>query len=227
MKVIGHRGARGLAPENTIASLQKALEHDVDEVEFDLRITKDGVAVLHHNRDLIDPNGKRHRIAQHSYKELLEHKPDLITFDQALAVLKGSVPLYIEVKPKEPTKPIIAIVRNSLENGWKAEDFRLASFSFKTLQAFHAALPDVTLIVNESWSGVRATGRARKLGTKRISMYYAWLWSGFIRATSHSGYQLSAYPMNNARKARRWEHFGLYGVITDYPDRFQERSTDS
>lgn len=220
MKVIGHRGARGLAPENTIVSLKKALQHKVDEIEFDLRVTKDGVVILHHDRDLIDPRGKRFRIARCTYEELLERKPDLATFSQALEALKGSVPLYIEVKPGEPVKPIVAILRQCLSNGWKAEDFRLASFSFKTLQSLHKALPDITLIVNESWSGVRAKRRAHKLGTKRLSMYHAWLWSGFIRATSKRGFQLVAYPLNNQSKAKRWERFGLYGVVTDYPDRF-------
>ena len=222
MKVIGHRGARGLAPENTIAALKKGLQHHVDELEFDLRVTKDGVVVLHHDRDLIDPNGKRHQISQHTYHELLEHKEDLTTFSEALDTLKGTVPLYIEVKPSEPIKPVVAILRNYLKTGWQPQDFRLASFSLKTLQALHAALPDIQLIVNENWSGVRASHRARKLGTKRISMNQRWLWSGFIRATSRGGYRLSAFPLNDPKKARRWEKYGLYGAVTDYPDRFEQ-----
>jgi len=221
MKIIGHRGARGLAPENTIAGLKKALEHKVDEVEFDLRVAKDGTVVLHHDRDLVDPNGKRLRIAQHTYQELQAHKPDLPTLSQALDALKNTVPLYIEVKPGEPTAPIITALHTALKNGWRAEDLRIASFSFPILQAFHAALPDIELIVNERWSGVRGTFRARKLGTKRLSIYYLWLWSGFIKATSRRGYQLSTYPLNNIVKARRWERSGLYAAITDYPDRFE------
>jgi glycerophosphoryl diester phosphodiesterase len=223
MKVIGHRGARGLAPENTVAGFKKALQHDVDEIEFDLRVTKDGVVVVHHDRDLIDPDGTRRRIARHAYKELLDHKNDLITFEQALDSLKASVPLYIEVKSDEPTAPIIAIIREHLRHGWKPKDLRLASFSFQTLQDLHAALPDIEMIVNERWSGVRATRRARQLGTKRLSMNYKWVWSGFVRAMHRSGYELAVYPLNDASKARRWERAGLYGVITDYPDRFQQK----
>jgi glycerophosphoryl diester phosphodiesterase len=221
MLVIGHRGARGLAPENTVASLKKALEHKVDEVEFDLRVTRDGIVVLHHNRDVVDPNGQRRQIARHSYKELLDHKKDLATFSEALDAIGHEAKLYIEVKPGEPIKPIVAILRDYLSKGWKKEDIYLASFSIKTLVALHEALPDLTLIVNETWSGVRATHRARKLGTKRLSMSEKWLWSGFIRATSHSGYKLVAYTVNSPKRARRWERSGLYGVVTDYPDRFQ------
>jgi glycerophosphoryl diester phosphodiesterase len=224
MKIIGHRGARGLAPENTIASFKKALQHNVDEIECDLRVTKDGVVVLHHNRHLIDPNGRRRRIAQHTYQDLLSHKSDLATLPQLLETLQGTVPLYLEVKRHEPTAPIISILREYLEKGWKTEDFRLASFDFKILQTLHRTFPSITTIVNESWSGVRARNRARKLGTKRISMYYLWLWSGFVYGTSRRGYQLAAYPLNSTRKARRWQRYGLYGVVTDYPDRFQDKS---
>ena len=45
----GHRGARGLAPENTLPAFQKALDLGVDTLECDMAITKDGVVVIHHD----------------------------------------------------------------------------------------------------------------------------------------------------------------------------------
>jgi glycerophosphoryl diester phosphodiesterase len=48
-----------------------------------------------------------------------------------------------------------------------------------------------------------------------------WLWSGFIRAASRGNHQLTAFTVNSPRQARRWERAGLYGVVTDYPDRFE------
>jgi glycerophosphoryl diester phosphodiesterase len=47
--VQGHRGARGLLPENTLPSFQKALDLGVDTLECDMAITKDGVVVIHHD----------------------------------------------------------------------------------------------------------------------------------------------------------------------------------
>ena len=49
---IGHRGAAALAPENTIASLERAVEHGVDVVEIDVLDTRDGELVLAHADDL-------------------------------------------------------------------------------------------------------------------------------------------------------------------------------
>jgi glycerophosphoryl diester phosphodiesterase len=50
--VQGHRGARGLLPENTLPAFQRALELGVDTLELDCGVTKDGVVVVHHDRRL-------------------------------------------------------------------------------------------------------------------------------------------------------------------------------
>jgi len=50
--IYGHRGARGLAPENTLPGFQVALKHHVDYVDIDVVLTKDGVLVAHHGLTL-------------------------------------------------------------------------------------------------------------------------------------------------------------------------------
>lgn len=222
MKIIGHRGARGLAPENTVAALRKGLQHHADELEFDLRITKDGVVILYHDPFLTDPNGQKRIIADHSHAELRQHKPDLITFEEVLQIIGHPVPLDVEVKPGVAIEPIVKIIKSCLKKGWKSEYFRLGSKSQKTLLVFHTALPDIKKIVIEPWSGVRAVRRARQVDTKLLSMNQLWLWRGFIGPMARSGWQLYAYTLNDPVKAKRWERYGLYGVITDYPDRFQK-----
>ncbi len=222
MKIIGHRGARGLAPENTLASLKKALEYHVDELEFDLRVTKDSMVVLHHNSYLTDPTGERHVIASRTYDELLKHKSDLATFEDVLQIIGHPVTLHVEVKRNVPVEPIIKIFKKYLGNGWEPDYFLLGSKSQKTLLQLHAALPDIKKVVIEPWSGIRATYRARRLDTVLLSMNQLFLWRGFISAMDSRGYQLAAYPLNDPLKAKRWAGHGLYGAITDYPDRFEK-----
>lgn len=216
LKIISHRGAKGLAPENTSTSFKKSLEYPVDMVEFDVRVTKDGVAVINHNRDLADPAGNRFVIKRHSYKELKQHKPDLLKLEEVLALINGSRKLFIEVKPHVKTAPLVKIL----------EDYKhpyvLGSFSQKVLRELQAALPDVPKVVIERWSLVRARLRARELGTDNIAMNYLWLWSGLVRMIGRSGYVLYVYTLNNPRRAKRWAKHGLAGVVTDYPDRFMK-----
>ena len=58
IEIQGHRGARGLLPENTIPAFERAIELGVDVLELDLGMTRDGIPVVHHDRAL-DPNRTR------------------------------------------------------------------------------------------------------------------------------------------------------------------------
>jgi glycerophosphoryl diester phosphodiesterase len=215
MKIIGHRGARGLAPENTAAGLQKALEIGVDEIEFDVRVTRDGVPVLYHDATILESNGDKYPLAHYDYSELKKHKPDLATLKEALGIVAGAVPLYIEVKQGVDIQSVVKVLR-----AYK-HSYLLGSKSQRTLTQLHQELPDVPKIVIEAWSGVRATHRAKQVNTKILAMYQLFLWSGFIRAMKRGGYELYAYTINDPAKARRWAKHGLAGVVTDYPDRFK------
>jgi glycerophosphoryl diester phosphodiesterase len=229
--IIAHRGASGLAPENTALSFHKAIELGVDMIETDCRVTKDGVVVLIHNADMYDPAGNRLIVAESTYDELLAHKPDLLTFDAAVALTARKVRLMVEIKPDVPAAPVLAIIRTYLTKGWDHEDFIFASFDYDVLKQVYAEMPQIERIVLEVWSGVRAVRRAKKLNTTYLSMDQWFLWWGFVRSVS-KGYKLFSYPderiflkLNHTRPSRWFKH-GLYGVITDYPDRYTKYTND-
>lgn len=215
LKIIGHRGARGLAPENTIKGMKKALDHRVDMIEFDVRVSKDGVPLLHHDKAIKDGSGKRLKIKDTAFEGLKAHAPDLATLAEVLAFINGRVTLYIEVKMKVDIGPIVEVLK-----GYN-HPLLLASKSQKTLVALHTAMPGVPTLVIEPWSGMRAHLRAREVDAKIVSMNRLWLWSGFISAFSGGHYELFCYTLNNPSKARRWAKRGLAGVVTDFPDRFE------
>jgi glycerophosphoryl diester phosphodiesterase len=220
MKIIGHRGARGLAPENTVLALSHALDHHVDEVEFDVRVTKDSIAVLHHD-PAITINGSTLRIAHYTYEELRKHKHDLTSLESALDFINAKCRPHIEIKPGEPIEPIIRVVQKFLDSKiYTIRDFLFASKSQAILRTIHKAFPGAEMVVIESWSGIRARRRARELGTTRLSMKATWLWSGFLKPMAKRGYQITPYTLNNPAKARRWSRY-IYGVITDYPNLFR------
>lgn len=220
MKIIGHRGARGLAPENTLLSIGHALDHHVDEVEFDVRITKDGVAVLHHDAS-IRIGGQRLRVSRYTYDELKKHMPNLATLDEALNLIDNKVRPLIEIKPREAIEPVVQVLEQHVKSGlYAAGDILVGSKSQRTLMTFHRAMPEVQPVVIEKWSGVKGSWRARRVDTKRISMRSWWLWGGFLRGMHRSGYQITPYTMNDPAKVRRWEPW-IYGVITDRPDLFK------
>jgi glycerophosphoryl diester phosphodiesterase len=70
--VIGHRGASGHAPENTLASFALAVSSGADAIEFDVRLTADGVAVVIHDATLDRTTDRGGIVAAMTYAEIRE-----------------------------------------------------------------------------------------------------------------------------------------------------------
>ena len=220
MKIIGHRGAKGLAPENTLASIDKAIQHGVHEIEVDVQLTKDGVAILHHDPYFIQPSGAKSKIAATTYAELLQYRPNLATLDMTIQHIAHRVPLIIELKTGVSPNKVFTIIRLYERRGWRLDEFAIASFDMSILEWFRTHEPQLPLIINERWSGIRATYWAHRLGVYRISMNQRWLWLGFLRMMQRRGYAISPYTVNSVRQAIYWSPY-VYGIFTDYPDQFE------
>jgi glycerophosphoryl diester phosphodiesterase len=98
---IGHRGAAALEPENTLASLVRAVEFGVDYVEFDVLDLADGTLVLAHSDDLFEVShgAAAGRVRPLRLAELREVAPDLPTFEQALELFTANgAGLHVDVK---------------------------------------------------------------------------------------------------------------------------------
>ncbi|HLZ14779.1 MAG TPA: glycerophosphodiester phosphodiesterase [Candidatus Saccharimonadales bacterium] len=223
-KVIGHRGARGLAPENTLAAIEAGIGAGADEIEIDVRVTRDGVPVLNHNPFLQDNQGNdmpHVRIHEQNYAELLTRKDSLATLEEAIRLANRRMPMIIEVKPKVHISPVVKTIQAFLGEGWQPGDFLLASFSQRTLRALHRELPQLEPIVLEHISMVIARMRAKEVGARRIGLNHHIVWWGLVSAVKRGEYQLSVHTLNDPRKARRWAKRGLYAIVTDYPARIK------
>jgi glycerophosphoryl diester phosphodiesterase len=70
--IIGHRGAAAVAPENTLAAFEAAIRAGADGVEFDVRLSRDGVPVVIHDNSLYRTGGVRRRVDELTFNELSE-----------------------------------------------------------------------------------------------------------------------------------------------------------
>lgn len=98
--LVAHRGASNEARENTIAAFSAAHTYPVGLIEFDVRVTKDNIAVIHHNPTI---NGLE--IGTHTLAELQAEDPELTTFG-ALAQM-SNLPLLIELKANASASHVI------------------------------------------------------------------------------------------------------------------------
>jgi glycerophosphoryl diester phosphodiesterase len=233
--IVGHRGAKGIAPDNTLEGFAKALEVGVDMIETDVQITKDGELILLHKfvsslaqkiERMHLPVEKRFVVQELNFDEIRGRQPDIPTLDETVRLINHRARLMIEIKKGIPTAPVIAAVRQYLADGWRPEEFMFNSTEYKTLKECEEALPDIERIIQGNWSGVRVTYLARKLHTPYILLDQRYLWWGFVKSVSKQ-YKLMTYtypwfarePYKH-HKARKWVKFGLYGIITDYPNEY-------
>lgn len=224
MQIIGHRGARGIAPENTINALKVGLRL-ADGVELDVRVTKDEIPVLSHDTAVFDTAGKHWRIKDTDYAQLKKRKPSLTTLEEALSLKYGKSHLFVEIKALEPTAPIVKIIKKHLKQDQL--DMAIGSFDFEVLKSIRAQLPEAKLFVNERWSSLRAEQRARQLNTNLINIYQRVLWFGLINRLHRQGIILYTYTLDDPEKARSWAKFGLSGVFTDFPNLYSRKATRS
>lgn len=110
--ITAHRGYSAIAPENTLAAVELAIEHDADYIEVDVQKTKDNVLVLFHDKTLRRMAGVNKKISDLTYEELskidigssfheLFYKSRVPTLEEILSLCAGKVKLNIELKSSE------------------------------------------------------------------------------------------------------------------------------
>src|SRR5690606_22495883 len=107
--ITGHRGAGGLAPENTLASIQLALDLGVDRIEIDVQQTNDNVIIVLHDRTLRRTTDGFGFVKNLDYADLLKYsagikfnkvyaEEKIPTLEQVIDLINGRVELVIETK---------------------------------------------------------------------------------------------------------------------------------
>lgn len=110
--VIAHRGAHQKAPENTVASIQNAIQLGADYVELDLRTSKDGALILMHDQTVDRTTNGKGKVAAYSLEELKALKVfnnnkrthQIPTFSEALKEAKGKINIYLDFKDADIEK---------------------------------------------------------------------------------------------------------------------------
>lgn len=171
MKVIGHRGAAGLAPENSIRAIKAALKAGVDGIEFDIRLSKDKQLFLCHDPTLERTHDVDQHIASLTSAQLAklrskegDHVP---TLSEAIAAC-GDTPIFIEAKGRGWAK----ILANYLAKHPTKKNLRVIAFDHQELFEFSEYCPDIPVYVLEQRNVFDAINAARLYGFNGVDVNY-------------------------------------------------------
>lgn len=234
-RVIGHRGAARHAPENTLAGLRMAASMGVACVEFDVRLTKDGVPVLFHDDTVERTTDGRGRLGALTLARVRrldagawfaprfagERVPTLVEAIETLA--ECGLAANIELKPEEAQGAATArAVLAALRENWPRARPRplLSSFDWSalaTLAAEDASWPRGLLIRDPRQPQWRAW--AVRLGAAAIHCGARGLDRAGFETLKAAGRPIAIYTVNDVRRARSLWNWGAAAIFTDNPPR--------
>jgi glycerophosphoryl diester phosphodiesterase len=221
--VFAHRGGAALAPENTIAAFDKGIACGADGLELDVRLSRDGAVVVHHDLTLERTTGLRGTLASRTVDDLARANVPTLA-----AVLERHRDVRIIIEMKVNTADFARAVVDVVRRADAVERVCLGSYGRRALRAARALDPAI------------ATSAARE--EVRLALYQSWCrwpvarvgyggyqvpeFSGstrvvsprFIRHAHDAGLAVQVWTVDADADARRLLSWGADALITDRPD---------
>lgn len=241
--IYAHRGGAALAPENTIAAFDNGLALGAHGLEFDVRLSRDGVVVVHHDPTLERTTSGRGPVSALTADELARlDAGDKFTDLKGRFSFRGQgvgVPRLDEVVRRYPDAPLIIEMKEDSEAMAEAvvdvlrragalERATIASFYPRPV--FHArricpdartgaASTEVRRALYGAWCGLsprKPSYHGFQIPEKAGALRI--VSPRFVRAVSKAGLSIAVWTVNEEADMRRLLQWGVDGLITDRPD---------
>ena len=225
MLVIGHRGAMGYETENTLASIQKALDLGVDMIEIDVYIIESGEIVVFHDERLERISNAGGRIEEYNIFDLkhviLDGNHRIPLLQDVLKLIDNKVKLNIELKNVNASDRLNFILDYYVTNkGWSASNFIISSFNWDELRAMRTFNADIAIaVLTEDEDPKVAIPVAKELNAIAINPWFKTLTKENTKQLQDEGFKVYTYTVNEAEEIEKMREYGVDGIFTNYPDR--------
>lgn len=225
---IGHRGAMGHAPENTLLSIRTALQMGAPAIEIDV-FQVDGELIVIHDETLDRTTNGSGRLWDHDFAYLRsldagqgERIPTLLEVCDEMA---GRACLNIELKGADTAPAVVKLLQEVVakpQSPWHLEQFTISSFNHHTLQAVKAL--DARIAVSVLLYGLPADDAkiGNTLGAVSVNLSLEFIDEQLVVDAHARGLQVFVYTVNDPADLQRMAAMGVDGVFTNYPDRVLE-----
>lgn len=222
MLCIGHRGAMGYEPENTLLSVTKALSLGVDAVEIDVYNVEDNLIVIHDRHLARTTNGVGY-LEQQSFQYLRsldagkgEQIPTLI---EVIDTVERQALINIELKGSNTAGLTVELIQKYLNQGWSEQDFVVSSFNHYELHRVKTLDPRIKigmLIYGLPWEYVTI---AQKLQADIVIASLEFTTSELINSVHQHNLSAWIYTVDQPDDIKRLRGLGADAIFTNYPDR--------
>ncbi len=221
MLIIGHRGAKGLAPENTLAALQAGVDAGADMLECDVRLTKDHQLVIIHDSRLMRTHRQLVAVSGLTLAELQERTPDMPvpTLKEALDAYFGKIILNIEIKSRGAGKAVVALLaKDYITRPQDWDTILLSSFHVGELRSIRRTSRRANIALLHRENPFTFIAFERSLRLSAVGFHRLTINSFALDIAHRIGLFTYVYTVNRPEAALRLEAQGVDGIVTNYPD---------
>ncbi|MDF0707287.1 MAG: glycerophosphodiester phosphodiesterase family protein [Bacteroidota bacterium] len=222
--VIGHRGAMGHETENTLASVQKAMDLGVDMIEIDVFKIDSGEIVVFHDETVDRLANSGGNIEEYNIMQLKDlildggHKIPML--QSVLKLINNQVALNIELKGDDTAETVGRIVDYYVKSqGWSLENIVISSFKWDELRSMRAKNKDIQIAVLTEDDPLQAIEVAKELNAVAINPNYTTLTPENTAKIQSEGFKVYTWTVNEPENIQKMIEFGVDGIITNYPER--------
>jgi glycerophosphoryl diester phosphodiesterase len=216
---IGHRGACGHAPENTLASIEQAIALGCAFTEVDVQRTADGSLVLLHDPSVDRTTDGKGLVEETNLDDLQQldagDGQKIPTLEEALQTADGRIGLILELKSEGLAYDLIAIVRAS---GF-AGSIIYASFLHDDLQHIRRIEPDARTLVLFKGLPKNPVAEAAQIQATHVGLRFDKATAPLMHAFHKVGLIVFVYTVNKAKDIQRMRTLGVDGIVSDRPER--------
>lgn len=215
---IGHRGASGYEPENTLISFQKAIDLNVDGIELDVHLSSDGKIMVIHNETIDRTTNEIGFVKNFTSSQLKEL--EIPTLIDVLDLINRNCFINIELKGIGTAKPVVYLLENYISNkNWNLNDFLVSSFDWKMLEEAQQLNPKIRIGVLTEASVEEALVFAKKIKAFSIHPNYRLLTKENVALMQENGFEVFTWTVNSFENIQKIKSFKVNGIISDFPDR--------
>ncbi len=222
MVVIGHRGAAGYEPENTLRSFKRAIDMGVDMIECDVHLCKTGELVVIHDAMVGRTTNGKGAVIEKTFDELRsldagsgEHIPNL---REVLALIRGKAKINIELKGESTAVPVAKLLSAEIARGnWKNSDLSVSSFDLRELKSFHNEAPDIPVAAIVLHPPINLS-RVLALGVYSLHACEKFVTKSFVARAHKAGLGVYAWTVNEPDQIAKMFELGIDGIFSDFPD---------
>ena len=219
---IGHRGAMGHAPENTLSSIRKALELGVPCIEVDVYIVDEHLVVFHDDRldRTTDAEGYLYEQSFEYLRTLDGGEGERIpTLEEVCDAIDSNACLNIELKGPGTAAPVVTLISEYVEKGWHKETFLVSSFNHRELLEVKRLDEDIKLGALIRALPVDDAKFAQDLGAFSVNPALDFFDQRFVDDAHSRGLKVYVYTVNHPDDINRMYRLGVDGVFSSFPER--------